>query len=208
MTRYPRDFWRSLQTGIEVAVGSTHPEKLLGVRDGFREYFRSRLPEKIPIILVPQETTDPQTGLLLSDEETATAAQARADHLYRDLGRHYLFYVVAEGGLDHMEIGEDSLYFVRYWSAISGPVGATLGASSSLQLPPNLLEGLDSAEVPYAIPGSRRSGGMLGSLTGGHETLRGAVASATFNALATLFFGTLEGNAHPRRGSTSGSWER
>ncbi len=180
-------------------MGSSHPEKLLGVRDGFREYFRSRLPEKIPIILVPQGATDTQTGLLLSDEETAAAAQARAEELYRDLGRHYLFYVVAEGGLDFLEVGEESYYFVRYWSAISGPVGATLGASSSLQLPSNLLEGLDSSEVPFAIPGSRRSGGMLGSLTGGHETLRRAVAAATFNALATLFFGILEGNADPRR---------
>ncbi len=179
-------------------MASSHPEKLLGVRDGFVEFFRPRLPGQVPIILVPQEETSSDSPLALSDQETAAAARNRAKALFETLGREYLFYISSEGGLDTLEFEERPVYFARYWTAIAGPVGETLGASASLQLPQQLIEGLDSDDLPIAVPGSRRSGGMLGSLTGGQDSLRGAVSTATFNALTTLFFGILEGGSFAR----------
>ena len=55
-----------------------------------------------------------------------------------------------------------------------------------------LLEGLDEGQLSYAVPGTRRSGGMISSLSGGLESRRTAVTEATMHALSTLFYGKLE----------------
>ena len=60
------------------------------------------------------------------------------------------------------------------------------------QLPDRLVSGLDSAQIPFAVPGTRRSGGITSSLTGGLETRRKNISLSTFHALSTLFYGVLE----------------
>jgi non-canonical (house-cleaning) NTP pyrophosphatase len=191
MSNHPKDFWRALQSGIEVAVVSPNPEKLLGVRDGFLTYLRQHLSRVVPVALVPHQVRDRLLGLPLRDEDTVDLARGRARALAEELGDTYQFYVSTEGGLDGVEAGDKTLYFVRSWTAIVGPGGEALGSSSAVQLPERLIEGLENEDLPLAVPGTRRSGGMMSSLTGGVETRRRAVASATFNALSSLFYGQL-----------------
>jgi hypothetical protein len=71
-------------------------------------------------------------------------------------------------------------------------MGEAWGASGSVQLPDRLVAGLDGAQIPFAVPGTRRAGGMISSLTGGLENRRRATAQSTFHALSTLFYGVLE----------------
>ena len=52
--------------------------------------------------------------------------------------------------------------------------------------------------MPFAFPGTRRSGGMVSSLTGAVETRRSATALATFHAVSTLMYGRLESHPHRR----------
>ena len=61
-----------------------------------------------------------------------------------------------------------------------------------MQLPDRLVAGLDGAQIPFSVPGTRRAGGMIASLTGGLENRRRATAQSTVNALSTLFYGFLE----------------
>lgn len=200
MSRYPREFWHALQTGVEVAAAGPGSQKLLGIRDGFVHFLRHRFDAGAPVILVPQEVEITDGRLPLSDEATLDLALEHAAELERRLGDAYLFYAVAEGGLDTLEVGGRSRYVVRYWTALRSPLGEAIGASGGLQLPDSLLGGLDEGGEPAMFPGTRRQGGMLGSLTAGLETQRSAVATATFNALSTLFFGVLDGSAaQPRR---------
>lgn len=197
MAEYPRRFWQALQTGAEVAVASSNPQKLLGVRDGFNSFFEHRLPRPVSVVVVPQERALEGPSLPLSDEETASLALQQCRDLRQELGEHYLFFVAAEGGLDTLDVEDQTLCLARYWAAVSSELGESMGTSSGLQLPVRLIEGLDSSEIPFAVPGRRRRGGMLGSLTAGAETQRGAVASATFNALSTLFYGIFASRSAP-----------
>jgi hypothetical protein len=75
---------------------------------------------------------------------------------------------------------------------VRSPLGETWGSSGAVQLPDRIVAGLDHAQVPYAVPGTRRSGGMISSLTGGLETRRKTIALSTLHAISTLFYGTLE----------------
>lgn len=141
--------------------------------------------------LVPHQVQDRLLGLPLRDEDTVDLARSRAQALAEELGETYHFYVSSEGGLDGVEAGDKVFYFVRNWTAIVGPGGQALGASGAVQLPERLIDGLENEDLPLAVPGTRRSGGMMSSLTGGVETRRRAVAAATFNALSSLFYGQL-----------------
>lgn len=198
ISNHPKDFWRALQSGIEVAVASPHPEKLLGVRDGFLTYLRARLEAPVPVALVPHAVEDKLLGLPLSDEDTIELASRRAEALHRQLGDTYQFYVASEGGLDGVEMGSKTLYFVRNWTAVTGASGSACGASGAVQLPERLIDGLENDELPFAVPGTRRSGGMMSSLTGGVETRRRSVGMATFNALSSLFYGRLDSRTDRR----------
>ena len=75
---------------------------------------------------------------------------------------------------------------------VRSPLGEAWGSSGSVQLPDRIVAGLDSAQIPFAIPGTRRGGGMIRSLTGGLETRRKAVATSTLHAISSLFYGVLE----------------
>ena len=192
-----RAFWRRFQGGIEIAVASSAADKLLGIRDGFVRYFHDGLGRPIPIAVVPQQSGEEPLGLPLSDEETIEMARQKAAALRSELGQSYHFYAAAEGGLHSLEMAGKAHYFVRAWTVILGLAGEAWGASGSVEIPARLIEGLDAQQIPFAIPGTRRKGGMTASLTGGLESRRNAVASATFHAVSSVLYGIIE--SHPLR---------
>lgn len=185
-------FWSRFPTGVEVAVAGAQPDKLLGVRDGFRRYLYEGLHRPLPVAVVSQAEDDEPSGLELSDEAIVEQARGKAVRLEQRLGDTYHFYAAAEGGLHVVEAAEAPHYFVRCWVAIVGVLGEAWGASGSLEIPRRLLEGLDEGQLSFAVPGTRRSGGMISSLSGGLESRRTAVTEATMHALSTLFYGVLE----------------
>ena len=190
-----------------MAVAAGTPEKLLGVRDGFLRYFHDGLERPVAVRVTPQEISPGAdlADLPLSDEETIVSARSRAEALQEAFGPAYPFYVGCEGGLHSMEVDGAVRHFVRAWTVILGVAGEACGASGSLQIPPRLIDGLDRGEISLAVPGTRRAGGMIGSLTGRLETQRTAMASATFHALSTLFYGILESRPI-RTGERGGAW--
>ena len=197
-------FWSRFPTGIEVAVAGSHPDKLLGVRDGFRRYLYEGAHHPLPVAVVPQPSADDPSSLELSDEGTVAQARDKALRLERELGETYHFYAAAEGGLHVVECGDGAHYFVRSWVALVGVLGEAWGASGSLEIPRRLLEGLDEGQLSFAVPGTRRSGGMISSLSGGLESRRAAVTEATIHALSTLFYGVLESRSIRRGRSAPG----
>jgi non-canonical (house-cleaning) NTP pyrophosphatase len=198
-----RAFWDRFQTGIEIAVGSSASHKLLGVRDGFLRYFHEGLHRPIPVVIVPHAEVEIQPCLPISDEEAITAARQETGAMLDQLGDAYHFYVASEGGLHSLEIEGKTHYFVRNWTVIRAPVGEAWGGSGSIQLPDGIIDGEGADGTPVTIPGRRRSGGMIASLTGGMETRRSAVATATLHALSTLFYGMLESHPGSRRYHTT-----
>lgn len=178
---------------MEVAVASGSPDKLLGVRDGFHRYLHDALGGTAPVVVVPQTETEELGGLSITDTTTVEIAQRRARALRESLGDAYHFYVGSEGGLHSLELQGETRFFVHNWTVIVGVTGEALGSSGSVEVPARFISGPEGQEVPVAIPGTRRRGGMISSLTGGLETRRSAVATAAFHALSTLFYGVLEG---------------
>ena len=178
-------------------MASSAADKLLGVRDGFIRYFHDGLGRPVPIAVVPQPSGDEPLGLPLSDEETIALARRKAAAVRESLGSAYHFYAATEGGLHSLELDGRIHYFVRAWTVIIGLAGEAWGASGSVEIPPRLIEGLDDQQIPFAIPGTRRKGGMTSSITSGLETRREAVAIATFHALSSVLYGLLE--SHPLR---------
>ncbi len=186
-----REFWQRLQTGIEVAVAGPTPERHLGVRDGFLRFFRARLDRPLSIAVVPQEDPAEPKGLPISDEEIMEWVERRAASIEERHRGHYHFFVASEGGIHTVGPARSPLYFVRNWTLVLSPIGRAWGSSGSVQVPERLLSGLGHDQVPFAVPGTRKSGGMISSLTGGLETRRRAVETATLHALSTLFYGIL-----------------
>lgn len=199
MTANFRDFWQRLQTGIAVAVAHPTPDKLLGIRDGFVRYFHEGFGREVPIAIVPQEGEPDPRGLPVSDVAAIEWARTQVRELGERLGDSYHFYVSSEGGLDTVDLGEESLVFIRNWTVIRGRMGEAVGASGSVQLPNRLIAGLSDDQIPLAVPGTRRRGGMISSLTGGLENRRRATGLSTVHALSTLFYGILESTGRPRR---------
>ena len=187
-----KDFWQRLGSGVEVAVAGPAPDKLLGVRDGFLRYFHDGLDRAVSVAVVPQTLEEPASGLPVGDEEIVRLARSRALELEKSLAGTYHFYVATEGGLHALEVDGRHRYFVRNWTVVRGLLGEAWGSSGSIQLPERIVAGLDSEQVPLAVPGTRRSGGMISSLTGGLETRRKAVAVSTLHAISSLFYGILE----------------
>lgn len=185
-------FWSRFPTGVEVAVAGAHPDKLLGVRDGFRRYLYEGLDHPLPVAVVSQSDADEPSSFELTDEGTVEQARGKVLRLEERLGSTYHFYAAAEGGLHAVDTADGPRYFVRCWVTIAGVLGEAWGASGSLQIPSRLLDGLDEGQLYFAVPGTRRSGGMISSLSGGLESRRAAVTEATMHALSTLFYGVLE----------------
>jgi non-canonical (house-cleaning) NTP pyrophosphatase len=190
-----RNFWQKLQSGVEVAVAGNNPETLLGIRDAFLRFFHDGLDRTVSVVVVPQTVEGPPPmGLPVSDEETLQRARACVTDMESRIGGDaYQFYMASEGGIHSLELDGRTRYFVRNWTVVRCLLGEAWGSSGSVQLPDRLIEGLDSAQIPFAVPGTRRSGGMTRSLTGGIETRRKAIATSTLHAISTLFYGVLEG---------------
>jgi non-canonical (house-cleaning) NTP pyrophosphatase len=198
-------FWSRFPTGVEVAVAGSQPAKLLGIRDGVRRYLYEGLDRPLPVAVVGQTVDgEPGGGLELSDEATVAQARRKAQQLERRLGSNYHFYAAAEGGLHAVDAAEGPHYFVRCWVVIVGVLGESWGASGSLEIPGRLLEGLDEGQLSFAVPGTRRGGGMIQSLSGGLESRRAAVTEATIHALSTLFYGVLDSRSIRGGGAAPG----
>ncbi|MEO7794595.1 MAG: DUF84 family protein [Thermoanaerobaculia bacterium] len=187
-----REFLGEFQRGIEVCVADSGADTLLGVRDAFRRFFRSDSGEVAPVAVVPQDVVTPLTGLPLSDVEAIARARRSVGEMEAKLSGVYHFYLASEACYHSLDLGHETPIFVRSWTVLRGVAGETLGSSGSLQLPPHLVDGLAVEQLPHSIPGTRRSGGIMSSLTGGLESRRSAVAEATLHALSTQFFGILD----------------
>jgi non-canonical (house-cleaning) NTP pyrophosphatase len=175
-------------------VDTTDPEKLLGVRDGLVRFFEEGLDRPLPVRVESMSGAGDGSVILLSDEELIERARSRARTLRAGCPDH-AFAASSETGIHSVRAGEQDLHFVRSWvvvCAADAPGSEAVGGSGSLQLPPRLIQGLEVGDLPFAVPGRRRRGGMTSSLTGGIETRRKALALATLNAVATLFFGVVE----------------
>ena len=187
-------------------VGGDVPDKLLGVRDGFRRYFNEGLETPVPVAVVAERLVTAESTLLpLTDEGILELARRRAQDLVEVHGERFGFCVGVEAGLLAFGGGETTggeqnvRYFVRSWAVVKGLEDEAWGSSGSLQLPRALIDGLDASELPFVVPGRRRSGGMVSSLSGGLETRRSATALATFHAVASLMYSYLESHAHRHR---------
>ncbi|HEX6904021.1 MAG TPA: DUF84 family protein [Thermoanaerobaculia bacterium] len=187
-----KSFWQRLQTGVEVAVAGHTPDKLLGVRDGFLRFFHDGLDRAVSVAVVPQSVEEEPVGLLVSDEEVVRQARKRVSELQEKLRDTYHFYIASEGGIEALAVDGENRYFIRNWTVIRSPLGEAWGSSGAVQLPDRLVAGLDSAQIPFAVPGTRRSGGMTSSLTGGLETRRKTIALSTLHAISTLFYGVMK----------------
>lgn len=217
MTDELKEFWRRWGEGVDVAVaaGGGLPDKLLGVRDGFLRYLHDGLSKPVSVTVTPK-LEDDDAPLPFDDGEILDLARGRAAELAASLAEspggpadEFSFVVGTESGLSWAEsrahAGSGSKkdaerrYFVRTWTVIHAFGEEAWGSSGALQLPQRLIEGREPEELPFAVPGTRRGGGMTGSLTGGLETRRRATALATFHALASLFYGVLESSPGHRR---------
>lgn len=187
-----REFLGEFQRGIEVCVADSGADTLFGVRDAFRRFFRNDSGEVAPVAVVPHEIPTPLTGLPLSDVEAITRARRAVEQIEASLAGVYHFYLASEACYHSLDLGLETPFFVRSWTVLRGVAGETLGSSGSLQLPPHLVDGLGVEQLPHSIPGTRRSGGIVASLTGGLESRRSAVEVATLHALSTQFFGILD----------------
>lgn len=192
MTSDLKGFWQRLQTGVEVAVAGTASENLLGVRDAILRYFHDGLDRTVSVAVVPQTVSDAPIGLPFTDEETLRLARQRVAELEAKLGSTYHFYIASESGIHAIEADGRPRYFIRYWTVVRGTLGEAWGSSGSVQIPERIVAGLDQTQIPFAVPGTRRSGGIIRSLTGGLESRRKAISTSTLHALSSLFYGILE----------------
>jgi non-canonical (house-cleaning) NTP pyrophosphatase len=192
MTTDLKNFWQRLQTGVEVAVAGQASDKLLGVRDGFLRFFHDGLDRTVSVVVVPQPVEEEPVGLLVTDEVVVREARRKAMEVEEKLRDTYHFYIASEGGIEALDVDGEQRYFIRNWAVVRSPLGEAWGSSGAVQLPDRLVAGLDSAQIPFAVPGTRRSGGIMSSLTGGLETRRKNISLSTFHALSTLFYGVLE----------------
>lgn len=173
-------------------MAGSNSETLLGIRDAFLRFFHDGLDKTVSVAVVPQTVEPPPIGLPITDEETLSLARSYVKKMEERLGDSYQFYMAAEGGVHSLEVDGRTCYFVRNWAVVRSPLGEAWGSSGSVQLPERMIAGLDSAQIPFAIPGTRRGGGMIRALTGGLETRRKAIATSSLHAISTLFYGVLE----------------
>lgn len=191
-----QEFWGRLQHEIDVLVGSRDAEQLLGVRDGFRRYFR--LGARPGPALSVRSGLDTEGGSLLSTSAEATleAAVRRADELWGAVGGPAAFCVAAEEGLVTLDVDGVTRSFVHTWAVVECAIGRACGGSGPVEIPERFTRtaepGSGALRQGVQVPGTRRRGGILGSLTSGLESRREAFAEATFHALSSLFFGLAE----------------
>jgi non-canonical (house-cleaning) NTP pyrophosphatase len=193
-----REFWQRIRSRVEVAVASGPADKALAVRDGFLRYFHQGLDLHVPVAVVSQGESESPLSLELSDEDALELATAEAAGLAERLGDHYDFFVAASAGVHSLEVLGERRHVVRSWVVVRCAAGSAWGSSGSLEIPARLLADDAHGSRLGALPGTRRSGGLVAALTGGLESRRRGVALATVHALSTLFWGRLESRAVSR----------
>jgi len=162
------------------------------VRDGFLRFFHDGLDRTVSVAVVPQHMDVEPVGLLVSDEEVVRHIRKRALELEERLEGMYHFYIASEGGIESLDVDGQQRYLIRNWTVMRSPLGEAWGSSGAIQLPDRIVSGFDGGQIPVAIPGTRRAGGITSSLTGGLESRRKTIALSTFHALSTLFYGVME----------------
>lgn len=182
-----KELWLPLQSTLRIAVASSSSDKLLGVRDGFLRFLRSGM-QSDALVAVSSGLEDTRSEVVpASDEEAMRMAKKKLERLEAASDSHFHCRVASEGGLCVVNIDDELRYFVRTWTVISGFGGEAWGASGSIQIPASVFDTAGGRE-PRSVPGTRRGGGMMGSITRGLENRRQAVALSTANAFATLVF--------------------
>lgn len=154
-------------------------------------YFHDGLENPVPVSVVSKLEDDLAAPLPLTDEQILELARRRAREVDEQAESEIHFSVGTESGLLAMEVDGELRYFVRSWTVLLGLDDEAWGSSGAVQLPQRLIEGLEQNEMMLAVPGTRRSGGMVSSLTGQLETRRSATALATLHAISTLMYGLL-----------------
>lgn len=179
------DFWSHISTGVRVTVAGSGPDKLLGVRDGFRRVLEEGLRLPAEIRIQGREADDGRDPLPVDDDAILRLARSRARELEPE---EDVFRVGCEAGLLVMRAEGDERWMVRTWTVVLGVGGEAWGSSGSVQLPATLIEGVEASDLPFHVPGARRRGGMVASMTAGLETRRDAVRAATVLALSSLLY--------------------
>lgn len=193
MAQNLREFLGEYQRGIEVCVAGDEPDTLLGIREAYRRFFLDGQGRVAPIAVVPQTVPERRTGLASSDEEAIDAASRAALALEERLPGVYHFYLAVEACVHDLQVGGSRRLFVRSWTVLRGVAGQSFGSSGSVEIPARLLGDAEFERSSFTVPGTRKRGGILASLTGGRETRRSAVTVSTLHALSTQFYGVLEG---------------
>ncbi|MEM1180662.1 MAG: DUF84 family protein, partial [Acidobacteriota bacterium] len=137
-----KSFFRRFQSGIgvAVAVAPSQPEKVLGIRDGFRRFMHEALDRELPLTLHTVKLDSCE--LPVSGQETLELARARAAQASVE-SDSAAFAVGSEGGLSVETVDGDTRYFVMNWTVIRGLDDEAWGSSGGLQLPQRLLDGRD-----------------------------------------------------------------
>lgn len=185
--------FKNLRAGLQIHVvgGNRFPDKLLGIRDGFSRLVSERFgfPVSLSIQMLP--APDLPERIPMSEEELWNLSRDKIVAAEASSSESFAFLVCVESGLVYRELFGKFVYFVKTVAVIRGLGGEALGSSGELQLPETLVTSFDTLHAQQPLPGTRRAGGMVHSLTAGQDTRRSTAAQATFNALATLCWGML-----------------
>lgn len=178
-------------------MASRDAEQLLGVRDGFRRYLDGL--GRDPALAVRQAAAGPEPSSAWTRVETTlTVARREAERLRAATEDRAAFCVGTGEGLESLEIDGSSHDFVLCWVVIATDIGTAAGGSGPIEIPERFTQTLD-VDGPVKVPGTRRRGGIIGSLTGGLGSRREAFSLASFHALCSLFYGLVEPQRGPRR---------
>ena len=172
-------------------VASRDAALLLGVRDGFRRYFELGLGPNPLVSVRPGACIEEASSIRTSAEATLETAHRLAGALRRETPEAGVFCVAAEEGLTTLEVDGAGRSFLHCWAVVASSIGTACGGSGSIEIPERFMRSADR-RGRVQVPGTRRRGGMLGSLTRGLESRREAFSLATFHALSSLFFGLVE----------------
>lgn len=196
------ELWTSVHRGFAVSTDTSDSQKLFGFRDGFRQYFASVGWEpEVQVRARGSEGDHP--AIPTSDERLMTTVGERAARLYRADQGSSTFSVASESGLSfHEAEGSEeerevdlqastrTVVLVKTWVAMASSMGTAYGVSGGVQIPHAILQARAGVDIP--VPGHRRKGGIVGSLTRGVETRRSAIRQATLYALSTMFYGCFD----------------
>jgi non-canonical (house-cleaning) NTP pyrophosphatase len=182
-----------LRDGLQIHVvgGNRFPDKLLGIRDGFARLLSERFGFRVSLAIQLLPAPELPERIPMAEEELWSLTRDKLEAACREAKELHPFVVAVESGLVYRELFGKFAYLVKTVAVVRGLGGEGLGSSGELQLPEILVTDFDSLHSPFPLPGTRRAGGMVHSLTDGLETRRSTAAQATFNALVTLCWGML-----------------